>query len=68
MIENIVVRMRETVVLRGRLLTKYGQFGSLVALAPVDALRLLEAGLVKLPAGMGLTRHMLRQRCERLAV
>lgn len=66
---RILVRVREFCVLPdGRRLSPHGLYGSLHAVHRDDALRLLEAGVVKLPASFGLTRHLLRQYCERHAV
>lgn len=62
---HVVVRLRRTLFLtRRRLLTVHGQHGALYALLPADALRLVEAGHAKLPAGV--RRQALRDHCARL--
>ena len=66
--DRILVRVRELCVLPdGRRLSPHGLYGSLHAVRCDDALRLLEAGVVKLPTSIGLTRHVLRQHCARHA-
>lgn len=60
--DYVIVRLRESVNLRGRLMTKHGQHGSLVALAHGDALRLVESGQCK-PIG-GVSMRMLKEHLE----
>lgn len=56
-----VVRLKETVVMDGRLMCKHGQHGALVELPLQHALRLVEVGRAKLPAGV--RRSALREAC-----
>lgn len=51
---HAVVRMIATDYLRGRRLDRHGQHRGLVPLPLADALRLVEKGTAKLPAGQTL--------------
>lgn len=62
--DHIIVRMRAMVWLRGRLLTRHGQFGAMHVVTPADALRVVLAGEAKLPGGV--TRRELQEHCDAL--
>jgi hypothetical protein len=61
---HAVIRLRESVYLRGRHLTLHGLHGSLYCLPVEDALRLVDNGQAKLPAEG--SRAELRAAVERL--
>ena len=61
-----LVRLRESVRLPGRMMCKYGQYGTLRALPLALALRLVEAKQAKMPAGEHLCwlRHAVESQPE----
>jgi hypothetical protein len=63
--QYVIVRVREAVSLHDRQLSMHGLFGSLHIVTPEEALRLVTAGLAKLPAR--LTRRVLMEHCATLS-
>lgn len=61
----VLVRVRCSVFIAGRLLHLHGRYGALYALDPHKALRLVENGRAKLPARSSLRK--LREHCAELA-